>query len=166
MNFIFDWKEEIFKRAKLILQIVYVSTIGKELIHSKEIDTILIKSRANNTRNNISGILLFRNGIFIQLLEGPIEIVDKTYEKIQKDPRHIQVTELARIYGGARIFSSWDMAYKEVDDSCDLKIINEIFSWNSKISQTHKISNQQIIKMLSSFREQIDGKIITDNQDE
>lgn len=110
--------------------------------------------------------MLFRNGIFIQLLEGPIEIVDKTYEKIQKDPRHIQVTELARIYGGARIFSSWDMAYKEVDDSCDLKIINEIFSWNSKISQTHKISNQQIIKMLSSFREQIDGKIITDNQDE
>ena len=72
-----------------LMQLVYCS---QPFGYSLEIlSAILIASRANNRKQDITGALICRSDIFLQLLEGPEQKVKKTYEAIQKDDRHINV---------------------------------------------------------------------------
>lgn len=147
-------------------QIIYARTVNPKFFGKDEIKKILNKARVFNSSQAISGILLFRSEIFIQLLEGDKEKVKALYEKIKQDPRHSNVTDIAVIEGGTRIFTDWDMAYKEVNDDFNIKIINEMLKWNHQLTRAPKVTNQHIIKMLSHFREQIDGTVITDHQED
>ena len=52
---------------------------------------ILKTSRENNKKNDISGMLLYDNGSFIQVLEGEDSLVDNTFISIQNDERHNNV---------------------------------------------------------------------------
>ena len=71
------------------MQLVYCS---QPFGYSLEIlSAILIASRANNRKHDITGALICRSDIFLQLLEGPEQKVKNTYETIQKDDRHINV---------------------------------------------------------------------------
>ena len=71
---------------------------------------LLIDSRYNNQENDITGSLLCRADIYLQMLEGPEEKVLKTFDKIQKDDRHLEVEVLLRERDiGARLFPDWAM---------------------------------------------------------
>jgi len=72
---------------------------------------ILAKSRKNNRQQQIVGGLLFGDGCFLQCLEGEEETVLTLYKKIEADPRHCDVTELARVPVGERTFGDWSMKY-------------------------------------------------------
>ena len=57
-------------------------------------------------------MLLYGDGIFIQVLEGPDENVDKLCEKIAEDPRHSAFEVLYTETIDERAFGDWSMAYK------------------------------------------------------
>jgi blue light- and temperature-responsive anti-repressor len=76
-----------------------------------EIRMILISSRANNAVCDITGALLFNAGCFAQVLEGPLRQVEATFEKIQRDLRHTDVTVLEADYVEQRNFPDWSMAF-------------------------------------------------------
>ena len=50
-------------------QIIYISSAAKKMDDDDLLD-ILKTSRENNKKNDISGMLLYDNGSFIQVLEG------------------------------------------------------------------------------------------------
>lgn len=75
--------------------------------------TILFRARANNKSANITGCLVCRDDLYMQLLEGPSEEVDRVYTKIQKDNRHVKITTLVHHSADARMFNKWVM----MDDS-------------------------------------------------
>ncbi|MBZ8131690.1 BLUF domain-containing protein [Afifella sp. IM 167] len=81
---------------------------------------ILSSSQTNNARNGITGALLFNSGIFAQTLEGPLKAVERTFETIQRDPRHADVLVLFLERVNERVFPSWSMAFvgrsREEDD--------------------------------------------------
>ena len=60
----------------------------------RHIEQILETSRRNNEAVGVTGALMFNNGCFAQILEGPREAVEKTFERIQRDPRHSDVVLL------------------------------------------------------------------------
>ena len=72
---------------------------------------ILAKSRKNNQQRQIVGGLLFGDGCFLQCLEGAEEVVLALYKKIEADPRHRDVKELARAPINERTFGEWSMKY-------------------------------------------------------
>jgi hypothetical protein len=74
---------------------------------SDDIGRILGVSRRNNTLDDITGELLFSDGCFAQVLEGPLEMVENTFERIQCDARHVNVTVLQ-----AGPISSRDFPYR------------------------------------------------------
>jgi blue light- and temperature-responsive anti-repressor len=76
-----------------------------------EIDGILEKSRHNNDKVGVTGALMFNAGIFAQVLEGSQSAIEATFERIQRDPRHGEVTLLEFVPIEARTFSNWSMAY-------------------------------------------------------
>ena len=76
-----------------------------------DIQAILAASRANNARDGITGGLLYSDGCFAQVLEGPLGAIETTFERIQCDPRHGDVTVLKAEPIMSRDFSQWSMAF-------------------------------------------------------
>ncbi len=72
---------------------------------------ILEVSRRNNERVGVTGALMFNDGCFAQVLEGPTVAVEQTFERIQQDPNHGDVLLLACEPVTARAFDNWSMAY-------------------------------------------------------
>lgn len=100
---------------------------------------ILEKSRKNNARLGITGMLIYIEGTILQILEGEREIIEQMFLVIKDDARH---TSVVRILEGAiekRNFSDWSMGlrliskedfdknlnYFNVQNITDLKNISE-----------------------------------------
>ena len=79
------------------------------------IAAILASARHTNQRLGITGALLFTEGTFAQVLEGPRAAVEEVFETIQCDTRHTAVTLLHFHPLEARSFAGWDMAYAGTD---------------------------------------------------
>ena len=62
-----------------------------------------------NSKNNITGALICRDDIYLQLLEGPEQAVNYTYQKILDDDRHLEVELLIKEHCNERIFPKWNM---------------------------------------------------------
>lgn len=98
------------------LTIIYVSS-ARRLMKETELETLLAKARERNGQLGITGLLLYRDGNFMQLLEGPEAAVREVYAAIEKDDRHHQVIMLASDHDAEREFSEWTMAYGRLDDA-------------------------------------------------
>ena len=81
-----------------------------------EVEQILVTSRRNNIMADITGALMFSSGFFGQVLEGPRPAVEATFERIQQDFRHADVSLLEFRSVAARTFEDWAMAYVGQDE--------------------------------------------------
>lgn len=93
--------------------IIYLSA-GTSWFSQPELEDILRVSIENNRLNNITGLLLYAEGNFIQLLEGEEGVVKKTYQKISQDQRHKGVTPIADGQAETRFFPDWAMGFKTI----------------------------------------------------
>jgi len=84
-----------------MLSLIYVSTAVKPLSDEELLD-ILKLSRENNATKEITGLLLYKGGNFMQVLEGPDEAVEALYKKIEADPHHKDLNVLSREQISAR----------------------------------------------------------------
>lgn len=135
----------------MVQQLFYVSN---NISAANQIESILLKSRTNNIQAQITGVLLYRGGLFLQLLEGEKEAVEALYKKIEKDPRHGNVIQLFSVANNERLFKDWSMAFNEISN-IDLKMINEILSWNKLLKADKDIDNLLILQMLDRFKQKI-----------
>jgi hypothetical protein len=90
---------------------------GDDAVFAANVDDILEKSRTNNTRDQITGALLFNAGCFAQVLEGPLESVEAAFERIQQDDRHGDVSLLALDTITTRSFPNWAMGFVGASDT-------------------------------------------------
>jgi Sensors of blue-light using FAD len=70
---------------------------------------ILVQARRNNPASDITGCLICRQDMYLQLLEGPGDAIDTLFAKIKADDRHLAVMQLSRETLPARIFPDWAM---------------------------------------------------------
>lgn len=77
----------------------------------EQILTILATARHCNKTDNVTGALLFTASGFAQVLEGPRETVERTFERISADPRHAEVTILSFTPTERRSFPDWSMGF-------------------------------------------------------
>lgn len=94
------------------IQLIYVSN-SSHFNNESELQELLKISRKNNTRLGITGMLLFHDGLFLQILEGAEPAVMTLYEKIKLNPRHRACRVLARLGINNREFGQWAMAYQK-----------------------------------------------------
>lgn len=72
---------------------------------------ILADARRCNERDDITGSLICRDDLYLQLLEGPVDLVTAAFERIAKDDRHLEVRRLVAGPTARRIFSAWAMRH-------------------------------------------------------
>ena len=74
-------------------RIIYMSTaVG--VLRAEELDRIYLRAQAANARAGITGLMLFYEGVFLQVLEGPAAGVTSLLERIRRDRRHSSVIVL------------------------------------------------------------------------
>lgn len=84
---------------------------GSDAEIAQAVSQILEASQRNNARVGVTGALMFNAGAFAQVLEGPQQGVESTFERIQCDPRHGDVTVLQCGPAESRSFANWSMAF-------------------------------------------------------
>ncbi len=73
------------------------------------LNSILLVSRHNNERDDITGALICRGDIYLQWLEGPEPAVAAAYARIRRDDRHIEIRQLLAGPVSERLFPGWAM---------------------------------------------------------
>jgi Sensors of blue-light using FAD len=92
-----------------LYQLAYCS-LAKENVSPAALHALLEQARVRNTRHNITGMLMYDGGMFIQWIEGPMPAVQALWEKLLADPRHYGVVELMRRESWTtRLFADWAM---------------------------------------------------------
>ncbi|MEM7033450.1 MAG: BLUF domain-containing protein [Chloroflexota bacterium] len=105
-----------------LISIVYASS-AVTLFSEQQLIDLLKKSHTNNAKQDITGMLLYKGGNFIQALEGPEANVIKLYEKIAQDPRHDDIMLLNRQAITGRQFSEWEMGFGNLSQSTEEAVI-------------------------------------------
>lgn len=104
--------------------IAYMSTATKPM-NSDELLFLLEQSREKNKRLEITGMLVYSLGNFVQILEGSAENVKGVYHSITQDSRHFGILKLIDKTIKCRSFSEWSMGFRTMNENCvlDLKAI-------------------------------------------
>lgn len=85
-------------------------------MNATDLEALLMVSRANNVRDKLSGMLLYKEGNFLQVLEGEKDQVLSLTAKLRRDPRH---TNMLVLFSGAieaRTFEGWSMGFNHLTD--------------------------------------------------
>ena len=111
----------------------------KQLIYSSDacapmdtaaLQSILASSRMHNAEDAITGLLLYSNGRFLQVLEGASDALDVAYSRIANDPRHEHVRTVLCRRVVVRDFPDWSMACRvlSAEDVAAHPEFNDFFS--------------------------------------
>ena len=98
-----------------LLSIVYASSAAQPY-SDEDLALLLTQCRANNARYGLTGMLLYRNGLFLQVLEGPADVLRERMSIIDADLRHTEVRILLRETIDQRQFPEWTMGYEPLSD--------------------------------------------------
>jgi hypothetical protein len=96
-----------------LLRLTYASRAA-DWLSREDLRQIAQTAQERNRQLGLTGLLLYVEGDFIQVLEGPGSAVEKVYDMIEKDPRNRWVTRLSTERILRRAFEDWSMGCFEV----------------------------------------------------
>ncbi|TCD06497.1 BLUF domain-containing protein [Erythrobacteraceae bacterium CFH 75059] len=98
-------------RARLC-RLLYTSRMAPPAAGAPPLDlhALARSSAAANSKVAITGSLLLVDGVFVQILEGPVAMVETTFERICADLRHRDLQLVDLVDTDARLFGEWGMA--------------------------------------------------------
>ncbi len=105
--------------------IVYVSRAVKD-ISREDLDALFKSTTLNNEDLEITGILMYNEQTFLQVLEGEYAIINSLFETIKTDSRHNSIFKLVDTTKGSRIFSQYKTGFSiitEKEDITNLKLL-------------------------------------------
>lgn len=134
-----------------MLSLVYVSAATRPF-SQLELDALLEKSRRNNRQDGISGMLLYRDGDFLQVLEGPEAAVRATYARIGRDRRHGGVILLDESHVEQRAFRDWAMGFRRVSTAEQPEGFVDFFNRRRQLAELVD-ARAEAFHYLQSFRQ-------------
>jgi hypothetical protein len=93
-----------------MISITYVSSAVRQFRESTLLD-LVDECQANNKRLGVTGVLVYSDGNFMQVIEGPDLVVHALYDRINRDDRHRDITTVVIQTLESREFEGWSMAY-------------------------------------------------------
>ena len=132
---------------KMLKTICYISdSCQEESLHALKI--LYSKAKKNNIKYNISGILIYSNDNFLQVLEGDQTSVDDTFKRISLDTRHRNIFEVINIDIQQRIFEDYNFGFTIVNNRSELHRLYEYLEWLRKADNT--LANK-VVNMVENF---------------
>jgi len=135
-----------------LIHIVYASFSDKNL-SEKELNKLLKDIRIKNKKQNVTGLLLYNDGAFIQVIEGESDIIHNLYKIIKKDKRHTNIVKLLDEPISERAFPDWSMGFRKINrkQSAGIKGFSD-FMVIDEPEKTLKGSKKEVMQLLNGFR--------------
>ena len=133
------------KKLHFLYTLVYLSTYHSSEIAETELLAILSRCRKNNSERQVTGLLIFAEGTFIQALEGNKEDVLQIYNKVKGDSRHFGVAKILDHHHNKRVFEKWSMGFK----TTSLESISHFLKGNNEME------NNDLINLIKSERTRV-----------
>ncbi|MEM1041230.1 MAG: BLUF domain-containing protein [Bacteroidota bacterium] len=136
-----------------MVYIVYVSS-ATHPFSDHDLDRLVRVSRRNNEAAGITGMLLHRDGHFIQTLEGPPSAVYRAYARIRRDPRHRRLIRLVDRPTSVRQFAGQAMGFCNTDKlpAVDRRALN-VFLSEPSVPSAADARGGLVYKLLLDFRD-------------
>ena len=101
-----------------MFQLVYAS-VARHDFSPQDLKRLLLRARLTNKAMNVTGMLLYHGRSFLQVLEGDEAIVRRLFSRIERDPRHHQVSviDASTLFGERRSFGDWSMGFSALDNA-------------------------------------------------
>ncbi len=134
----------------MLIQLIYCSA-ARTMLTPAELTRLLGVSRRNNSRENITGMLLYSEGSFFQVLEGDEEKVERLFSLIEKDSRHHALTIIAREPIAERSFGDWTMGCADLMP----EQVDDIIGTNDFLAGGHSfaaLGESRVKKLLNAFK--------------
>lgn len=94
--------------------LVYASR-AVEPLSDDDLLTLLSGARARNEACDVTGMLVYAAGSFLQLIEGDDAPVESIWDRIRMDPRHTALRVLQDGPVTTRLFGEWSMGFEHPD---------------------------------------------------
>ena len=135
--------------------LVYVSSAVTPFTPSELVD-LLAKSHENNGKLDISGMLLYKDGNFMQVLEGEETAVRRLYTKIGRDPRHKGIIDIIDGQQESRQFASWSMAFRDLSGPDPIIVPGYSDFLTTRLDDPELTSNPSICQqLLKTFKQSL-----------
>ena len=117
-----------------------------------KLNTLYLKAKANNQIHNITGILIYKNQNFMQVLEGESDKVDETFNRIKFDSRHRNIFKVINTPIEQRIFEDYNFGFTIINNKRGLTNLHDYLEWLR--GADNSLANN-VISMVENF---IDSK--------
>ncbi|WP_405292460.1 BLUF domain-containing protein [Algibacter sp. Ld11] len=99
-----------------MLKTICYKSQAKTTLNILEFEAILNETQSKNDNNNITGVLVKKDKIFFQIIEGTETVIDKLYQKIQEDTRHSNIIEILNAPISQLSFEAFDAGYTVIEN--------------------------------------------------
>ena len=136
-----------------IRQIVYVSSATVPMDEAALLG-LLAQARACNAAHGVTGMLLYCDEVFMQVIEGEPHTVGDLYARIGRDPRHARVIEVQDLTVAARSFDDWSMGFRHLaaDELGQLPGFADFLDHGSPLHERLAGSPDAAHRLLAAFR--------------
>lgn len=138
-----------------LVSVTYVSSAAPGFT-VQDLTDIVRSARRNNERLGITGMLLHKDGNFMQTLEGSEESINTLLNAIEQDPRHRGFIRLLTKPIAERSFGSWSMAFQDLSNLSpeDLAAFSP-FLTSSLLDEAFRSESELCFKLMLSFKANI-----------
>ncbi|QLG86894.1 BLUF domain-containing protein [Chitinibacter bivalviorum] len=98
----------------MYLGLTYISHSKKMLTEDMRMQ-LMRECQVRNAHSNITGLLLYQQGFFLQYIEGEPHTVRSVYQHIQRDQRHEDIELISEEVLMERRFPHWTMFFRDYD---------------------------------------------------
>jgi hypothetical protein len=131
--------------------IIYLSWATVPFTNS-QLQMLLTAARRRNTELAVTGILLYGNGCFVQVLEGEETVVQEIYARIRQDTRHENFITFANKPVAKRAFTEWAMAFQPATSQQFDDVVGHLGSTDAPVNTAgFSYSDMHLFDLLRSF---------------
>jgi len=131
----------------MIKTICYVSALELN-VSAPNLKEMFSNIKNKNISTNISGVLLYKNENFLQIIEGEEKTVNALFSKIKKDNRHSHIITLIDFPIPQRLFKEYKTSFSIVKSSNEFNALFEYIDWLKHADSSCAI---KAIKVLETF---------------
>ncbi len=134
-----------------MIHLIYVSAATSKML-DQDLTLLLEQARERNKKLNITGLLLFFNGNFMQMLEGEQNDVEAVYNSIIADTRNCDNRIIQQKPITERAFPDWQMGFKNLDNKLTLHSGYSSFLNNKTTAQTLNCQKPELLALFNNFK--------------
>jgi len=134
--------------------LLYLS-VENETFDENKINSLILKSREQNLKANITGFLYYKQKHFFQYLEGNTNDLENLFLRLSNDPRHTILKYISDQNIEQRRFLHWSMGNLKTNELIQIKledVIIDYFKWMKTHEKKSNFNAWRLIEKLAYFK--------------